>query len=187
MSKKANPIAIGSFVIGAIVLIVVGVMVFSSGKLFSTTYTAVAVFPETVKGLTVGSPVEFRGVRVGSVKDIRMIYDPKTLAVSVPVYLEISSGNLTDKNLEKTYVFKSQKDWSAKITRLIETGLRAQLDIQSVVTGQMMVVLDFHPDAPPAEPTQIDARYLEVPTLPSTMSRMMGMLKKSRLKNWPRR
>lgn len=75
-------------------------------------------------------------------------------------------------------MFKSQKDWSAKITRLIETGLRAQLDIQSVVTGQMMVVLDFHPDAPPAEPTQIDARYLEVPTLPSTMSRMMGMLQK---------
>jgi len=178
MSKKANPVAIGSFVIGALALIVIGVMVFSSGKLFSTTYTAVAVFPETVKGLTVGNPVEFRGVRVGSVKDIRMIYDPKTLAVSVPVYLEITAGNISDMNLEKTFEFKSQKEWNAQIARLIETGLRAQLDIQSVVTGQMMVVLDFHPDAPPAEPTQIDARYLEIPTLPSTMSRMMGMLQK---------
>jgi len=53
MSKKNNPVAIGSFVIGAIVLIVIGVMVFSTGKLFTTTHIMVAVFPGTVKGLQV--------------------------------------------------------------------------------------------------------------------------------------
>ena len=178
MSQKANPVAIGSFVIGAIVLIVVGVMVFSSGKLFTTTHTVVAVFPGTVKGLEVGNPVQFRGVRVGSVKDIRLLYDPETLSINVPVYLEFTSGSMTDKNLEKNFVFKSQKAWDAQMERLIKAGLRAKLDLQSVVTGQMAVVLDFYPGTSPAKPSKIDKRYLEIPTMPSSISRMLGMLQK---------
>ena len=50
MSKASSPIAIGSFVIGALVLIVVGVLVFSSGKFFAKTFTVVAVFPEGIQG-----------------------------------------------------------------------------------------------------------------------------------------
>jgi paraquat-inducible protein B len=177
MSKKANPVAIGSFVIGAIVLIIVGVMVFSSGRLFTTTHTLVAIFPETVKGLKVGNPVEFRGVRVGSVKDIKIMYDAKTRSIAVPVYMEIQSGVMIDADLKQMKPVRSGKKWAADMSSLIDKGLRAQLDLQSVVTGQLVVTLDFFPGTP-AKMVRLDKRYVEIPTMPSTMSRMMGMLQK---------
>ncbi len=177
MSKKTNPVAIGSFVIGAIVLIVVGVMVFSSGKLFTTTHTLVAVFPATVKGLQTGSPVEFRGVPVGSVKDIKIRYDKQDQSVAILVYLDLVSGSMIGKDYQQMKPIKSKKEWTSLIESMIKDGLKAQLEMQSLVTGQMAVAIDFHPDAS-AKRMQIDKRYLEIPTIPSTMSRMMGMLHK---------
>lgn len=177
MSKKANPVAIGSFVIGAIGLIVVGVLVFSSGKLFTKTHTLVTVFPGTVKGLKVGNPVEFRGVRIGSVKDIKILYDKKGLTVAIPVYLELVQGTMMGVDLKKLDQTETPEEWMAEIDRLVKAGLRAQMDLQSLVTGQMIVVLDFHPDTP-AKLTGIDARYAEIPSIASSMERIAGRLKK---------
>lgn len=177
MSKKVNPVAIGSFVIGAILLMVIGVMVFSSGQLFTTTHTLVAVFPETVKGLQIGNPVEFRGVRIGSVKDIKILYDASDQSVAVPVYMEIISGVMMGTDLKQMKPIRSRRKWAEEMRSLIQQGLRAQLDLQSVVTGQMVVTIDFHPGTP-ARQVKVDRRYLEIPTVPSTMSRMMGMLQK---------
>ena len=177
MSKKNNPVAIGSFVIGAIVLIVIGVMVFSTGKLFTTTHTMVAVFPGTVKGLQVGNPVEFRGVRIGSVKAIKILFDQKSNSVVLPVYLEIVSGSMINTDFKQMKPLKSDKEWSTQIEPLIKNGLKAQLEMQSLVTGQMVVAIDFHPDAP-VKQMQVDKRYLEIPTMPSTIHRLMGRLQK---------
>jgi paraquat-inducible protein B len=177
MSKKSNPVAIGSFVIGAIVLVVIGVMVFSSGKLFTTTHTVVAVFPGTVKGLQVGNPVEFRGVRIGSVKAIKILYDRKSKSVVLPVYLEIVSGSMISSDFKQLKPIKSDEEWYAEIEGMIKNGLKAQLEMQSLVTGQMVVAIDFHPDTP-ARQVQVDKRYLEIPTMPSTINRLMGRLQK---------
>jgi len=186
MSKKANPVAIGSFVIGAIVLIVAGVVVFSSSQLFTTTHIAVAIFPEAVAGLKIGNPVEFRGVRVGSVKDIKIMYDAENRTFAVPVYLEIQSGVMIGADLKKMKPVKSGKKWADELRSLIKQGLKAQLDLQSLVTGQLMVTLDFHPGTP-AKILSLDKRYLEIPTIPSTMSRMMGMLQKIPLEKLARK
>ena len=78
MSKKVSKTAIGAFVLGAIVLLVAGVLVLGAGKFFTKEHVYVTYFDGSVKGLNVGSPVMFRGVKVGEVKDITLIADPAT-------------------------------------------------------------------------------------------------------------
>ena len=67
MSKQPNVTIIGAFVAGAVFLVITGLLVFGSGKFFSQTKKFVLFFEGSVKGLNVGAPVDFRGVRVGSV------------------------------------------------------------------------------------------------------------------------
>src|SRR6185369_11107480 len=73
MSKRANPTLIGGFVIGAVVLLVAGVMLFGGGKLFQATQDFRLYFKENVNGLSVGAPVKFKGVEVGSVVSIQLV------------------------------------------------------------------------------------------------------------------
>ena len=72
MSKKISPALIGAFVLGALVLLIVAVIAFGSGQLFRKTQEFVLYFDGSVNGLHVGAPVKFKGVEVGSVKDIRL-------------------------------------------------------------------------------------------------------------------
>src|SRR5690606_41996368 len=59
--KRANPAVVGGFVVGAIVLVVIGLLVFGGIGWFAQTNTYIAYFPGSVKGLQVGAPVDFRG------------------------------------------------------------------------------------------------------------------------------
>ena len=70
MSKEVNKIVIGGFVIGGIGLAVMAVLLFGSGKFFQKTSMHVLFFEGSVKGLNIGSPVKFRGVDIGMVKNI---------------------------------------------------------------------------------------------------------------------
>ncbi len=175
MSKSVSPTAIGSFVIGAVVLIVAGILIFSSGKLFTESTRLVTVFPGSVKGLQAGSPVLFRGVRIGSVKAINILYDRQELSVIVPVYLEIDNSVIQDMNLIRAGNTDDQTP-PQEIEALIKAGLRANLDLQSFVTGQMSVALDFFPDSP-AKLTHADNRYPEIPTTPSTMTKVISTMR----------
>ena len=84
MGKRINPAAIGGFIIGAVVLIIVGVLVFSRGQFLSDKRTFVMYFDESVKGLNVGAPVDFQGVRIGSVTDVRVRYNVQDGAFRIP-------------------------------------------------------------------------------------------------------
>ena len=72
MNKKISPTLIGVFVVGALALIVIAILVFGSGRLFRQSRDFVLYFDNSVNGLRVGAPVKFKGVEVGSVKDIRL-------------------------------------------------------------------------------------------------------------------
>jgi paraquat-inducible protein B len=165
MSKKANKTLIGVFVIGAIALLVVAVIVFGSGKLFADKETMVMYFSGSVKGLNVGSPVVFRGVRIGSVKDIALQFDSKDVSFLIPVYIEIDFDKID-------VVGQPDLDERAYLDELIEKGLRAQLELQSIVTGQLMINLDFHPKAP-ARFVGLDKRYRELPTTTSGLEELL--------------
>jgi paraquat-inducible protein B len=175
MSISISPTAVGSFVIGAIVLIVTGVLLFSSGSLFTPTQTAVVVFPGNVKGLSIGSAVQLRGVRIGSVSDIKILSDMKTNKIIVPVYLKFERGILKDMTFKNLSDSISREHFKFEIKTMIEAGLRAQLNMTSLVTGQMMITIDYFPETT-ANLTNIDPRYPEIPTIETVTDQMLNKL-----------
>lgn len=172
MSKRASTTAIGAFVIGAIALILGAVMLFGTGQFFNARIVVVTVFEGSVTGLQVGSPVEFRGVPVGTVKNIKALYDPKKTSFVIPVYMSLDEDSVTN----------IQEDGSAsppqqEIQKMIDHGLRAQLDIRSLVTGQKFVALEFHPKTP-ATIAGIDSNIPEIPSIASRLQRVTSMFDK---------
>jgi len=168
MGLRANPRLIGGFVIGGAVLGLLAVFMFSGSGFFSRKQTAVAFFDGSVAGLGVGSPVTFRGVRVGSVKAIRLKFDPSggsTGRVSIPVYMEFEDGavNVVGSGMVP------------KIEDMVERGLRARLTQVSFVTGQLMVELNFVRGGEP-QLTGIDPSVPEVPTLKSSFDQVRETL-----------
>jgi paraquat-inducible protein B len=89
MGKRVNPAAIGGFIVGAVVLIIVGILLFSRSQWLTEKRTLVMYFEGSVKGLNVGAPVDFQGVRVGAVTDIRVHYIVKDEEFRIPVFIEI--------------------------------------------------------------------------------------------------
>lgn len=159
MSKPANKTLIGAFVVGALVLAVAAVIIFGSGKLFRDKAVVVMYFDGSVKGLNVGSPVVFRGVRIGSVVKMELLYKPKDLAFLIPVYAEL--------DLDKIRVVGEEPE-DEQLGKLIAKGFRAQLELQSMVTGQLMINLDFFPDKP-TRFVALDRSVAEIPTIPSDL------------------
>ena len=97
MNKKISPTLIGAFVVGAVALIVIAILVFGSGRLFRQSRDFVLYFDNSVNGLRVGAPVKFKGVEVGSVKDIRLQLEQGKLINKIPVIIEIDLGKLTSR------------------------------------------------------------------------------------------
>ena len=142
MSKPANKTVIGLFVIIAVVLAVAAVIVFGSGRFFKKTDPWLTFFGGSVRGLNVGSPVVFRGVQVGQVTDIIVGFDSAKLEVLIPVLFETDPERFKDIGSPvETEAFEMHK-------ALIDRGLRSQLQMQSLVTGQLLINLDFYPDTP---------------------------------------
>jgi len=156
MSKKVNKTAIGLFVVGGLVLLIIGIVVFGSGTLFKRTNKFVLYFDGSVKGLSIGAPVMFRGVSIGTVKDISLIYDSKAGTIMLPVIVDIEQGRI------KGAPSFGQQGGGKK---MIDLGLRGKLEVQSFLTGQLMISFDFYPDKP-AELRGILKQYEELPTLP---------------------
>jgi paraquat-inducible protein B len=173
MSRQASKTLIGAFVIGAIALAVAAVVVFGSGKFFAPTKKYVMFFNGSVKGLQIGAPVIFRGVKIGEVLNIQLDFNPKDLSVVIPVYIEIDPRLLTVPEAFKPLMkdaLKVDKKYPL-IHALIEKGLKAQLQLQSFVTGQLVINLDFYPDKP-LRLVGLEKRYPEIPTIPTGLEEL---------------
>src|SRR5690606_25242329 len=97
MSIRANPTAIGAFMIGAIVLSVVGVATLASTAWFNQKSTFISYFDESVNGLAVGAPVKFQGVQVGNVTDLLIQIELSDKTFEVPVQYEVDLNRLTSQ------------------------------------------------------------------------------------------
>ena len=180
MSKKANPTVIGSFVVGAVVLVVVGILVFSSGQFFGSTLNFVLYFEDSLKGLNPGAPVMFRGTKVGTVTDIKVVIDAQDQTIRVPVFMELDDKeveviNIGPDTLQEPGVAQDrEKEFIQKLIE--ERGLRAQLEMQSLVTGQLLVQLDFFPDTPINLHPGIHDQFPEFPTTQSSLKQFAQKL-----------
>ena len=166
MSKPANKTVIGIFVVGAIALAVIAILVLGSGKFFKQTLRAVCYFEGSVGGLNIGAPVVFKGVKIGSVADVILHFDRKDLIFTIPVYIEIDPSKMVATGPQP-------KKGGENLKLLIDRGMRASLETQSIVTGQMQVGLDFHPEKP-AKFTEYraDTKTPEIPTIPTPMQEL---------------
>ena len=95
MGKEANKTLIGVFVVGAITLIVAAILILGGGKFFRKTYKVVMFFEGSIKGLNIGSPLMFHGVKIGSVTDINLILNAKDLSLQTPVIVELDPQRWT--------------------------------------------------------------------------------------------
>jgi paraquat-inducible protein B len=122
----------------------------------------VLYFDGSVRGLSVAAPVEFRGIRAGTVSAIRPEIDLRENTVRIAVLINVEPQRLitqaavTGGTDYKRYVM---------MTALVEKGLRAQLQTASLLTGQQLINLDFFPDDP-AKTLDLNGPIPEIPTVP---------------------
>ncbi len=177
MTKRTNPKLIGAFVLGAVVLLAAGIMIFGSGRFFRTKHTYVLFFQADVKGLTVGAPVTLKGVQVGTVTDVKLLFDRELLRFRTAVYIEILPDSVTEiPTAEGVSVTEFAERGTQEVVDLfIERGLRGVLQIQSFVTGKLQVALEFKRGTP-VYLEGLDRRYPEIPTVPSELQQLAKKL-----------
>ena len=167
MSDQTRNVRVGAFVLGGIGLAVVVVVLLGAGSLFDRPSVVETVFDEAVQGLSVGSPVYLRGVKIGEVDEIGFVADyydvsqtpdPITNGGRVVVRMDIK---LKDRSPERE-----------GIEAFIRQGLRLQLS-PSVITGLTYIQADFlDPERYPPLELTFKPDYIYVPSAPSTMTQL---------------
>ena len=170
MSRKANPTLIGAFVLGALTLAVVTTLLLTGGSWFGERRQHVMYFEGAAQGLQVGAPVVFLGVKVGTVTQIQLGLDPQSHRFLVPVTIELEPQVVRTRGGEPIDL----RD-RATVRQLVERGLRARLRMQSLLTGQLYVDLDFHPDKP-AIFAALDPEQSEIPTIRTAVQELATKL-----------
>ena len=165
MGKRVNPAIIGAFVIGALVLGVVAITIWGSGRLFEKAYNYVCYFPGSVNGLNIGAPVKFRGVQVGQVTDVRLRYAQVRGDPRIPVFLKLDEDRLRELGAERAPTREVLREF-------ISNGLRARLQALSIVTGVLYVDFDLLPGSRLDLVQREDAPVPELPTLPTALEEM---------------
>ncbi len=138
-------------------------------------------FDSTVRGLEVGAPVEYRGIRLGTVQAIELGSDTDGEHILVPVVLV----DIEPQRLEAYRTVDGSKQAGQDLDALINDpvkrvrkqvekyGLRARLQPANLITGKLFVDFDFYPDAPPATVVH-NGVYPEVPTMPGSFEGILG-------------
>lgn len=139
-----------------------------------TIQTYLIVFKESVRGLTVGAPVDLHGVTVGEVTKIDVALDSKKSEFSIPVEIQLYPERLRLQNRTALQQGKLM-DTRKLVDALVARGLRAEVKSGSLLTGQLIIALDLFPKAPPAK---VDWNSLppRFPTVPGSMEQLQKKL-----------
>ncbi len=176
MSKPISPIAIGGFLVGAIVLLTAALLIFGGGEVFKEKRQFVIFFDSSLNGLNVGAPVKIQGVQVGTVREVALQMDPQRVQLLKPVVIEFDPGRLIDPSGQPMEAAGTEQERQENMQRLIDAGLRARLEMQSLLTGLLYVEFNLYPDQP-VKLTGLDYRGLpELPSIPTTTDELRNTL-----------
>jgi paraquat-inducible protein B len=130
-------------------------------------------FNESIRGLSIGAPVEFRGMKIGEVVNFSLIGDAETAEFKIPILVKIEPERFTILGIDRS---KQSNEVNVPIfEKLIEKGFRAQLQSGNLITGELLIDLDMHPDAPKVEPRKEHGYYI-IPSIPATLASLKNNL-----------
>ena len=169
MKRTPNKKLIGLFTICSLLLFIAIVLMFVGDNIFTRNNNQLVMyFEESIRGLTIGSPVSFRGVEIGKVSKIDLMADTKNMNFSIPVFAKLNENqNFIVKN------YKKIKNKDVFLEGLIQKGLRARLTTQSYLTGQLMIELEILPNTKISSKNQNTFKdTIEIPTVLSPMGEL---------------
>jgi len=138
--------------------------------------TLLMYFNQSLRGLTPGAPVDFRGVVIGEVKSIGVEFDRAEREFRMPVLVQVYPDRLRRRenhgNAEATESRSTQQE---RLRFLAEKGLRAQLRNGNLLTGQVYMALDFFPKAPAAR-IDVTKNPIELPTVPNSLDEIQSQV-----------
>jgi paraquat-inducible protein B len=174
MARRTNTRAIGAFVVGAAALTVLAIVVLGSGNIFAQHHTYVLFFKNNINGLRVGAPVKFNGVKIGEVERIMLNLDLpyKNETVGLPAQVRIPVIISIDEKTLVSHGGHINLSDPRFLRRAIADGLRAQLGLESLLTGMLYIDLGMHPNAPLNLVLPPDSRYQEIPTIPNALQQV---------------
>lgn len=164
MSKPVNPYTIGAFLVGSLALLVAAILIFGGGQFLKKKSEYVVYFEGALNGLNVGAPVKLQGVQIGTVKEISLELDQKAISITKPVVIEIDPQVIMDSTGHSMEAAATLKQRQQNAKRLIDAGIKAQLQMQSLLTGLLYVEFNFYRDAPLG---LTGLHYKDLPELPS--------------------
>ena len=167
MTERPNATRIGLFALGGLALLAAAVVLVFGGRLWARSEQAVLQFRGSVYGLQVGSPVVFRGVRMGGVRSVGVAYGDGRFAV--PVVIELNRAGI--RTLDGS---QAATDPALALAALVEQGLTAQLATHSLLTGQLYIDLDLRAGGKPARRNANG--LLEIPTAPNRFQSLQDQL-----------
>ncbi len=169
MSKPVNPVAVGGFTLGALALLVIGILMFGGAQYLNMDKIYYVIFfDSSLNGLEVGAPVKMQGVKVGAVTKISLQIDQASAKVYKPVVIEIDRNSFVGaggKPFSKGMTHEHQKENRDK---LVQAGFRARLEMQSLLTGLLFVDLDIFPGKATNYVGLEHQGLLELPAVPTT-------------------
>jgi paraquat-inducible protein B len=177
MGKRVNSAVIGGFVVASFAILVGALIAVGSGKMFAKPVRFICMFPGSLNGLRVGAPVKIRGVQIGTVAEIKLGLNPSdgtmrpgVKGLRLPVIIELDKSMLTARGaIGKGLVGEGFHRW-------IERGMRAQLNVESLLTGLLYVDLDLHPRTRPDLVLEPGGPYPEIPTVPTDLAQLQQRL-----------
>lgn len=176
MNKRISPAVIGAFVVGGFAILVVALVVVGSGKMFKRPIRFVCMFPGDLNGLKIGAPVKVRGVQIGEVAAIRLRLDPAEGQIRqgytgfrLPVIIDLDKSMLRERGAIADLNERGVEDW-------IKRGMRAQLQVESLLTGLLYIDLDLHKGTQPNFILEPGGPYQEIPTVPTDLAQLQQHL-----------
>lgn len=127
-------------------------------------------FEGQTRGLRPGAAVETRGLRIGTVSEVRLAWNERTNGLVIQALIEVEPERVTPIDAETGAASRART-----LEDLVASGMRAQLKTASLLTGELYVDLDFHPDAPP-EPLRTARGLPVVPAVPTELETLSASL-----------